>query len=185
MEFPSQSFFAGLACFPPEATCSVCACTDFESSSAVHLRRVYTLIKYLAKIKARTRGSSINYADASVCIHQEKEISYSASPTSFSFLSIPISFFVFPSHTLFFIKEKSRRSFAAFLSCFFFSSQLAALKHSQNLSTGVSHSTSDRGTVKTDNYFTFNFYFCSKFPSSSLSFNSNSSNYRVIGGTEN
>lgn len=67
----------------------------------------------------------------------------------------------------------------------FFSSQLAALKHSQNLSTGVSHSTSDRGTVKTDNYFTFNFYFCSKFPSSSLSFNSNSSNYRVIGGAVN
>lgn len=171
--------------FPPEATRSLCACTDFESSSAVHLRHVYTLIKYLAKIKARTRSSSINYADASVCIHQEKEIFYSTSPTSFSFLSTPISFFRFSFTYTFLYQRKKSSLVCCFSFLLFFSSQLAALKHSQNLSTGVSHSTSDRGTVKTDNYFTFNFYFILKFPSSSLSFNSNSPSYRVIGGTEN
>lgn len=81
-----------------------------------------------------------------------KEISYSTSLNSrfhFSPYQFLFFFFVFPSHTFFFINEKKvvARSLLFFLSFSFPTG--TSLKHSQNLSTGVSHSFSNSGTVKT------------------------------------
>lgn len=85
------------------------------------------------------------------------------STTSFSLLSLFLSsfqflfhFFVFPSHTFFFIISEPNEKVAA--RCFFFSYPTGTLKHSQNLSTGVSHSSSNCGTVKTDNCWSFDFF---------------------------
>lgn len=151
-------------------------CSPF--ASCIHIDQIFSENK-----SSHLRQHKLCWCE---CLYTSRERNFLLHKSNIVFISLHTNFFFRFSFTYTFLYQRKKSSLVCCFSfLLFFSSQLAALKHSQNLSTGVSHSTSDRGTVKTDNYFTFNFYFCSKFPSSSLSFNSNSSNYRVIGGTEN
>lgn len=106
------------------------------------------------------------------CLWISRERNFLLHKSNIVFISLHTNFFFRFSFTYTFHYQRKKSSLVCCFSfLLFFLPNLAALKHSQNLSTGVSHSTSDRGTVKTDNYFTFNFLFLLKvFPSSSLSF---------------
>lgn len=121
------------------------------SSSQVHLRHVYTLIKYLAKKSSRIKHKLCCWECLHVawdCARCKRNFLLHKSNIVFISLHTNFFFFSFFLHIHFSLSSKKKSSLvAAFLSFFFFPT--GTLKHSQNLSTGVSHSSSNCGTVKT------------------------------------